>query len=358
MKHTTDRCRDLFLSLVAIDSPAGHERAVSDFIIKELGKLGVSAKTDAYGNLAAKVPGQGAPVMLAAHMDTVEPGRGIRAQVKGDLITSVGDTILGADDKAGIAEILAAVEHLIVNKIPHRPLEIIFTREEEIGSLGAKHLDYKNLQAKEGLVLDRSGGAAIIVVAAPFITDITIEIQGKAAHAGHPEKGIDAIKIAANAISQLRLGRIDEETTANIGIIRGGEIRNGVAERVSIHAEVRSHVKAKMAREVKAMKEVFEKEARRNLAKAKLKITLECDGYKYSLTDPLVKRLGQLWQGLGHTPVFEKVGGVSDANEFVTHGIKAVTIGYGGLHPHTSKERIRISDMRDIVRFLVNFLST
>jgi tripeptide aminopeptidase len=345
------------LSLVAIDSPAGHEQIVSAFIIKELKNLGINAKEDAYGNLLAKIPGQGAPVMLSAHMDTVEPGRDIRAQVKGDLITSVGDTILGADDKAGIAEILATAEHLIKNKIPHRPLEIVFTREEEIGSLGAKNLDYKKLQAKEGLVLDRSGGAAIIVVAAPFITDITIEVQGKAAHAGHPEKGIDAIKIAARAISQLRLGRIDEETTANIGIIRGGEIRNGVAERVSIHAEVRSHVKAKMLKEVKAMKETFETEARRSLAKAKCKITLECDGYKYPLTDPLVKRLGQAWRALGIEPAFEKVGGVSDANEFVTHGIKAVTVGYGGLHPHTSKERIRISDMRNIVRFLVGFLS-
>ncbi len=357
MKNFQQPCKDLFLSLVAIDSPAGHEKIVSDFIAAKLKKLGIKTENDSYGNLIAKVPGQGAPLMLCAHMDTVEPGRGIKAVVKGDRITSVGDNILGADDKGGITEILVAVEHLVRNKVAHRPLEIVFTREEEIGSHGAKNLDYKRLRAKEGLVLDRSGGAAIIVVAAPFITDITINIQGKAAHAGHPEKGIDAIKVAARAISLARLGRIDEETTANVGIIRGGEIRNGVPERVSIRAEVRSHVKAKMTKEVAAIKSVFENEAKRVQAKIKIKTTLECDGYKYSANDPLVKRLGQLWRELGSEPLFEKVGGVSDANEFVKKGIKAVTIGYGGLDPHTSKESIRVSDMAKITGFLVRFLS-
>lgn len=345
------------MSLVAIDSPAGHEKIVSDFIAKEFKKIGVIAKEDAYGNLIAKIPGQGVPLMLCAHMDTVEPGRGIEAVVKGDLITSVGDNILGADDKGGITEILVAVEHLVSNKIPHRPLEIVFTREEETGSYGAKNLDYKKLKAKEGLVLDRSGNATTIVVAAPFITDITINIQGKAAHSGHPEKGVDAIKVAARAITQARIGRIDDETTANVGIIRGGEIRNGVPERVMIHAEVRSHVKTKMTKEVKAIKEIFEKTAKLGGAKIKLTIKPECDGYKYSLNDPLVKKLGQLWNKLGTDPSFEKVGGVSDANIFVKHGIKAVTIGYGGKDPHTSKESIRVSDMAKIANFLVNFLS-
>ncbi|NTW22766.1 M20/M25/M40 family metallo-hydrolase [Candidatus Falkowbacteria bacterium] len=356
MKNFKEPCQELFLSLVAIDSPAGHEQAVSDFITKKLKSFGITAKTDAYGNIIAKIPGQGAPLMLCAHMDTVEPGRGIEAKIKGDLITSLGDNILGADDKAGIAEIMAAVEYLTRNKVTHRPLEIVFTREEEIGSYGAKNLDYKSLKAKEALVLDRSGGATIIVIAAPFITDLVIDIQGKAAHAGHPEKGIDAIKIAALAIGQARLGRIDEETTANIGVIRGGEIRNGVPERVSILAEVRSHVRSKMNKEVNSIKKIFEKEAKRGQAKISIKATVECDGYKYPLSDPLVKSLGQLWQSLGEVPSFEKVGGASDANELVKHGIKAVTIGYGGMDPHTSRESIRVSDMAKITDLLVRFV--
>jgi len=357
MNNLKQRCQEVFLSLIKIDSPAGHEKIVSDFIVKELKKLGIATKTDAYGNLIAKIPGKGTPLMLCAHMDTVEPGRGIEAVIKGDLITSAGDNILGADDKGGITEILVAVEHLIRNKIPHRSLEIVFTREEEIGSIGAKNFDYKSLKAKEGLVLDRSGEAATIVIAAPFITDITIEIQGQGAHAGHPEKGIDAIKVAAHAISKARLGRIDDETTANVGIIRGGEIRNGVPERVLIRAEVRSHVRAKMTKEVKSIETIFKNETKLSRAKIIIKSTLECNGYKYSLNDPLVKRLGSLWQELQVKPNFEKVGGVSDANEFVKHGIKAVTIGYGGKDPHTSKESIRISDMEKIATFLVCFLS-
>lgn len=357
MKNLKQPCLDLFLELVAIDSPSGHEQAVSDFIIKKLKALGIKAAPDKYGNLVARVPGRGEPLMLCAHLDTVEPGRGIKAVVKGDLITSAGDNILGADDKGGITEILVALEQLRAKKASHRPLEIIFTREEEIGSYGAKNLDYKQLKAKEGLVLDRSGEAAVIVVAAPFITDIAIDLQGRAAHAGHPEHGIDAIKVAAQAISQARLGRIDQETTANIGIIRGGEIRNGVPERVSIRAEVRSHVKAKMTRQVKALERIFKNEAKRSGAKISFAAKLECDGYKYSLNDPLVKRLGRAWHKLGVLPLYEKVGGVSDANEFVKRGIKAVTIGYGGRDPHTSKESIRVSDMARITDFLTGFLS-
>lgn len=354
----TKKIQELFLNLVEIDSPAGHEKIVSDFIIKELKKIKIVTEQDAYGNLIAKIPGEGAGVMLCSHLDTVEPGRKIKAQIKGDLITSVGDTILGADDKAGITEILLTVEYLIKNKISHRPIEIIFTREEEIGSIGAKNLDYKKIKAKEGLILDRGGKAEAIVIAAPFVTDITFNIQGKATHAGYPEQGIDAIKIAAEAITKIKLGRIDEETTCNIGIIRGGEIRNGVAEHVLLRAEVRSHVKSKMIKQVKTMEGVFKTTVKNHQAKIKIKKIYECTGYKYSLNDPLVKKLGLLWQSLGFNPFFEKAGGVSDANEFVKKGIKAVTIGYGGKNPHSTNESIRISDMQKIIKFLIIFLTT
>jgi len=290
-------------------------------------------------------------------MDTVEPGRKIKAIVNGDLITSDGNTILGADDKAGITEILCAVAFLRKNHIVHRPLEIVFTREEEAGLFGARNLDFKKIRAKECLVVDRSGKAETIVVASPFVSSIDIEIVGKSAHAGYPDKGINAIKVAANAISGMRIGRIDNETTNNIGIIRGGNARNGVPESVMVHAEARSHLEKKMKGQIDMFVQAFKKEAALHGAKVKILISASCKGYLYSENDPLVRQLLQQWKKMKRKPILEKAGGASDANGFIAKGIKAIDIGYGGMHPHTTREKIKISDMQKIIAFIVGFVS-
>jgi tripeptide aminopeptidase len=355
-KISKEKIRDLFIDLVSIDSPSGHEEKVAEYIIKRMKANGFDSKKDSYGNVITKIAGKGESLMLSAHMDTVEPGRGIVPKVKGDWIVSAGNTILGADDKAGIAEIISAIEYVKEQKIETCPLEIVFTREEELGLDGAENLDISKLKSKKCIVLDKSGADQVVVMASPFITSIKIEVIGKSAHSSTPERGINALKIASNAISKLKLGRIDSETTVNIGILNAGSVSNAVPENVSIKAEARSHDRKKMEAQVKKMKEIFQKEAKKMKGKLIFKSSMDCHGYKYEKSDPLVKMLAETWQKFGKKGMFEKVGGASDVNVFVKKGLKAVDISYGGDHPHTKDEKIRLSSMQIISEFLVEII--
>ncbi|MEI7891247.1 MAG: M20/M25/M40 family metallo-hydrolase [bacterium] len=348
--------KELFLDLVAIDSPSGHEKEIAEFVAKKLTKMKVENTIDEHGNIVAFVGGTGEALLLCAHMDTVEPGRGIKAVIHGDTIETDKKTILGADDKAGIAEIICAVAQLKEKNLMHRPLEIVFTCQEEVGLLGSQKLNKKYITAKEGLIIDRSGPAQVVVIASPFISRIDIEIDGKAAHASNPELGISAIKMAADAISKLKVGRIDEETTNNIGTITGGRIRNGVPERVFLEAEVRSHSKEKNEKQIKKIKKEFENVICEHGGKMEFLSKLSCQGYKHNLSNPLIKKIQTTWQEMGQTPIFEKAGGASDANEFAAWGINVTDIGYGGINPHTKDEQIKISDMQLIADFIVNFV--
>lgn len=344
------------MKLVKIDSPSGHEKIVRDFIVNKIKQLDFDCKVDSYGNVVARVAGEGKPLMLAAHMDTVDPGRNISAVVKGDLIKSGSDTILGADDKAGIAEILCAVQYLKKNKIAHRPLELVFTCEEEAGLKGAGKIKRKDISAKEGIVVDRSGSPRAVVIASPFVFVVDIEVSGKSAHAGNPERGINAIKIAADAIGSFKVGRIDSETTNNVGTIKGGEMRNGVPEKVFIQAEVRSHVREKAQKQIDLIKSSFKKSAAKSGGKLKFSVNEGCSGYKHLKTDAFVKKIATVWGQLGFVPLFEKAGGASDANEFARRGMTVVDIGYGGINPHTTNEQIKISDMQLVAEFIINFV--
>lgn len=353
-----ERITKTFLELIAIDSPSGHEHEVSDYICKKFSDLHVEHKLDEYGNVIAYVPGMGKSLLLAAHMDTVDPGRNISAKVLGDRIVTNGDTILGADDKAGISEILCAIEYLKKNPQQHRPLEIVFTREEEIGLVGAQKLNRRYITAEEGLVIDKSGPVQTVVIAAPFIMTIDVEIEGIAAHAGTPDHGVSAIKIAADAIAKIKVGRIDVETTANVGVIAGGTIRNGVPSHVAIKAEVRSHVAAKAERVTEKMKETFFAAALKHGGKVRFHNELACAGYKHAANDPFVKQIADVWSEMGEQVKLEKAGGASDANEFAKWGIKVVDMGYGGINPHTTNEEVKISDMQLVSEFIINFVRT
>ncbi|MBE3101685.1 MAG: M20/M25/M40 family metallo-hydrolase [Firmicutes bacterium] len=227
--------------MVSISSESGEEKEFIEFIKTKLQQeFNGRCQVDHYGNLICKIPPKNSlasePLMLAAHADTVKPGKGVKPVVRNGVIYSSGDTVLGADCKGGIAEILEAV----LSVPQHPPLEIVITREEEIGCVGAKNLDYSLISAKRGVLVDMDALDAI-VIGGPSKMLIDIEITGKGAHSGmEPEKGISAIKAASLAIATLKDGRIDPETTANFGIIQGGLIRNGVPEKCTIKAEVRS----------------------------------------------------------------------------------------------------------------------
>ena len=238
-----DRLIKTLMDLIRIDSPSGEEDAIDREISARLQGLGLKVQHDSFNNVIAKLPGSGEPVLLSAHLDTVEPGRGIRPQLEGDVLRSDGSTVLGGDCKAGVSIVMEALTAVVESGAPHLPVEVVFTRHEEGGLVGAHHLDFSLLSGKRGVVLDGEGPVNRVSVSAPSQNVVTGHITGRAAHAGvEPEKGISAIIIAAEILTQLPLGRIDAETTANVGRIEGGLKRNIIPEQTFIDGEIRSRI--------------------------------------------------------------------------------------------------------------------
>ena len=287
------RLVNTFLDLVKIDSPSGEEKNIAIFVSKKLTDLGGNVISDSYGNLITKFPGNGKSFLLSSHLDTVEPGRKIIPKIYGDKVESDGTTILGGDAKAGIAIILEALQSLVEDKKSHVPLEIVFTLEEETGLLGATNLDYSQINATKGIVLDAVGGVENLILSAPGYTRIDAEITGRGAHSGfEPEKGISAIKIASVIISRLNIGRIDAETTANVGTIRGGSARNAIAETAYLEAEIRSSNVEKLREQT----QFFEETINNVLldypgAKVNLEMITEFEPYKIEKNHPVIHQL-------------------------------------------------------------------
>ena len=354
----TEKLIQTFFDLVKIDSISGDEKFVADYIISYLKKINIKASRDRYGNIIAKVEGVGKPLMLSAHMDTVNPGKGIEPVIKNGIIRSKGDTILGADDKIAIAVILETVKYYQNNKkLKNKSLELVFTREEEIGCVGAQKLNYKKIKSKTGLVIDSCRPLGHITIAAPFIYVIDIVVKGKSAHAGSfPEKGVNAIKIASQAIAELKIGRINKTTTSNIGIINGGVAMNTVPDQVIIKAEVRSHKIERAQFYVDAMNKSFKKFTRANKGSLKFKSKLVCSGFSYPKSDKIIKKIAKLNKILGLKTVYEKSGGASDANIFAGKGLKIIDISYGGKGGHTIKESIKVKEIEKLNEFLIEFV--
>ena len=235
-----ERLVNAFCDLVRIDSPSGEEWDVAQHVSERLSGLGFQVARDAHGNVIAREDGD-RPLLLSAHMDTVDPGRSIRPQVVGDRITSDGNTILGGDCKAGVAAILEALESVRDDGRARRPVEVVLTRGEEIGLVGASNLDFSMLTGTEAVVFDGNGPVNTITGASPTYMAFDINVRGRGAHAGvEPEKGLSAIKIASDIIAELPQGRIDQETTFNVATITGGTVRNAVPSEASVTGEFRS----------------------------------------------------------------------------------------------------------------------
>lgn len=348
---------DTFLEFIKIDSPSGKEAEFKKHLKKKLKDLGLNTKEDKFGNLIAKKKGEGNPILLSTHLDTVHPGEGIEPQVSGKVIKSKGETILGADDKAGIAEVLEAVEYILENNIPHRDIELLFTLQEEKGLQGAFNTKASDFRSKEAVILDIPGKPLKVCSAAPFIYKIDISVEGKLAHAGvNPDKGINAIGISSKAIAKLKWGKIDSETTTNVGTIEGGTVRNSVPAKTQIKAEARSHTEEKAKKQIEKMKNVFNEEVKKAGAKVKFNIEKTCGGYKLDKDDPLLKDLEETAQKLGLKTEFEKSGGASDANALAGKGFKVADISYGGGGAHTIKEYIKTNEMRQMANFLIEYL--
>lgn len=341
------RLVNTFLELIAIDSPSGEETAFAQEVTKRLKRLGGKVTFDAYGNLFATFEGKGEPFIFSSHLDTVEPGRNIEPIIKGDRISSQGDTILGGDPKAGIAIILETITSLKETKQDHVPIEVILTREEELGLVGALNLDYKKIIGKQALILDGENEVNNLDLSAPGYIMVNITIKGKSAHAGiEPEKGISAIQIASEFITKLSLGRIDFETTANIGLISGGSARNAIPEEVYLQGEIRSRKTKKMERIAKKFHQAFEKTTERyKLTNHEVKINTQFHPYEFTPEHQLITKVVNVFKKLKLTPVLHHAGGATDANVFNLHGIESVVIGLGDFEAHTTREYVIISQM-------------
>lgn len=335
-----------FLDLIRIDNPSGQEQQVAAYCSRYLARLGAQPMADAAGNLYANFAGQGQPLLLNSHMDSVQPCLGIKPIVEGDTIRSDGTTILGADDRAGLAAILEVLQVLHDRQPAHPPLEVLFTVREESGLAGSKLVEFSRLTARVGIALDHHGPAGGLVIAAPYQNRVLVAVHGRAAHAGaEPEKGISAIRVAAEAIAAMPLGRIDPETTANIGIIHGGTARNAVPARVDIEGEARSRNEAKLEAQTAAMVRCFEEAAARNGARADVQLTRNYNGFRAGPDSPALQRLMAACRAVGIEPRLEESGGGSDVNIFRTHGIDAITTSVGYDEVHTVAEHQSITEL-------------
>lgn len=366
--NSNDRLVKRFMEMVRIDSPSYQEAEFKEYLYTHLQKRGLVVKEDASravtgsnsGNLIAFFPGKNINhpvIMLAVHMDTVEPGKGIEPQLKDGEIRSSGTTILGADDKAGVAVVMEVVDLLLASKDDHPPLELVFTIAEEQGLVGAKALDITMMKAELGYVLDSDGQAGEIVYKGPSQDQIEWTITGRAAHAGMcPEEGINAIQAAAQAIAGLRLGRIDEETTCNIGIINGGTARNIVPETCYVKGETRSLNEEKLQTLTEQMVTDFKRAVEAYGASCEAVVEHLYPAFELNSGEQVIKLAEQAATELGFTPRLVKSGGGCDANIFNGKGIPVANLGIGMKHPHTNSETIEVKDLEDATRWLYQII--
>lgn len=342
-----ERLVKTLIDLIKIDSPSGEEDAMDREVSSRLEALGLEVSHDSYNNVIANLAGQGPPVMLSAHLDTVEPGRGIKPMIDGGVLRSDGNTILGGDCKAGVAIVLEGLAAAAEAGGNNPAVEVVFTRHEEGGLVGAHHLDFSMVSAKEGIVFDGEGPPNRICISAPSQNVVTAKITGRAAHAGlEPEKGISALLIAAEILGRLPLGRIDEETTANIGRMEGGLKRNIIPEEAFLDGEFRSRSNEKLEDMERKFRGVFDDVASRYPeAKIALDIVNTYQAYQVAADSPTISIIGRALAAMGLEPILESTGGGSDANVFVEKGITAVPVGIGVRDFHTTWETAVISEV-------------
>jgi len=353
----TKRMLDNFFDLVRIPSESPNDQEfinfLKDFFTKE---FGANSKLDSYGNLIAKIPAKNSNskeyLGLSCHADTVKPGVGIEPYLDGDVVKSKGETILAADDKGGIAEIIEAIR----SSAKHPPIEIIITRCEEIGALGSKNLDFSMVESKMAYVLDGEE-PKYAYIGGPSMYTLDVEYIGKPAHAGmEPEKGISAIQAAAYAINKLPLGRLDNESTANVGVINGGLIRNGIPEKCSFLAETRSKNHEKCMKNVEIMKNILKEAAEKFGAKINIKEDLSMKAYEisknskvYQLADAAFKAQDVNLEGIVIT-------GGTDATFLNAKGVETVVLGVGNRKIHSCDEYLIVKEMESVSTALVNIM--
>jgi tripeptide aminopeptidase len=365
MSINLERLASVFTTLCEIDSPSKQEGRMAAYLKSIFVEMGAEVSEDGSaqqtgsdcGNLFIRFPDGGLdkePVFFNCHMDTVLPAIGVKVKREGDVFTSAGDTVLGSDDKAGIAVLIEVMHTLQEKNIPYSPVEYVFTTCEEVGLMGAKALDPSAIKAKIGYALD-SLGINRVVVGAPAANRITAKIKGVAAHAGlSPEKGISAIQLAAKAIARLKLGRLDSESTANIGLIEGGAATNIIPESVVVHGEVRSHTLSKLDDYIQEIKHTFQEEIDNwidpeNIVEGEpsldFRVIEEYPVMKLDKETAVIKRAEEAAVALDAELNYVVAGGGSDANIFNNFGIQCAILSTGMDKVHSTQETIKLSDI-------------
>lgn len=352
-----------FTQLVAIDSESGNELTFATEVKRRFEALGFTVEFDDAadhvpsnsGNLYGIRPGDPAkrPIIFSCHLDTVTPGVGIKPQVLDDRITSDGTTILASDDKAPIASLIEAIRRLDEADETLGTIEVVFSVGEEVGMHGARHFDISRLQGKNMFVLDSSGTPGRAIIQAPTAARMKVTITGKAAHAGiQPEKGISAIMVMSEAISQMPLLRIDEETTANVGVITGGSATNIVAEQCEATFEARSLQKDKLDKQVQAMIEALEAACRKHGATLNYDLKTSYPPLKVSPESDTAQLFKAAAESIGLTPEFTSTGGGSDANIYAEKGLEVLIPACGMSDAHSVNEYILLEDLANLTRLV------
>ncbi|MBP3513970.1 MAG: M20/M25/M40 family metallo-hydrolase [Elusimicrobiaceae bacterium] len=364
MKLNEKRLVETFLKLAQTDSESYDERAMQELVEKELKEIGCRVtvdnagkkyNTNAKGNVIAFLPGtvKSAPFVLCSHLDTVTPGKGVKPVVKKDCITSDGTTVLGGDDKAGVAIILEILRTLKEQSPAHPPVEVVFTLSEEVGMFGSKNLDCKKLKGREGLILDNEE-VDTLLIQGPAVNTIEVWIKGLSAHAGvAPEKGISALEVAAYALGQMKLGRIDKDTVANFGVVKGGSATNVVMPELYLKGEARSLVNEKLAKQTAHMKACFDKAVKRftkkingKTCKPEVKFVAQ-ERYPAVRVDkkhPVVKSAVAAAKKAGVALKPIACGGGCDANVLAGKGFTLPNVGVGVRDCHSTKEKLILKE--------------
>ncbi|MET0260170.1 MAG: M20/M25/M40 family metallo-hydrolase [Gaiellaceae bacterium] len=351
-----------FVELAALPSPPGEERAVADRVLDYLAALGLEADEDdagakvgsTMGNVYCRLEptgGAGEPLFFCAHLDTVLPEAAIEPVVGEDeVVRNAAGTILGADDKSAVAAMLEAAARLIEDGLTHPGIELLFTPKEEVGLMGADAFDESRLAARLGYVYDHAGPIGEIILGAPHQQKLDVRFHGRAAHAGmFPEDGRSAIAAAARAIADLRLGRLDEETSANVGRIQGGTARNVVPEWCEFAAEARSHDERKLADLIREMLETVTFAASLEECEVETQVSGVSPGYRFRRDDPPVRIAAAALERVGREPSYIFSGGGADANVFNQRGLQCVNLANGMTDIHTPDERIAVADLHEMV---------
>jgi tripeptide aminopeptidase len=351
---------ELFMELARVPSPPGQEREVADRVVEYLSGLALAVDEDdagaridsTIGNLLCRIEptAEGAPLFFCAHLDTVPPEGPIEPVVDDGVIRNDRGTILGADNKAAVAAMLEATRRVVAENRPHGGIELLFTPKEEVGLRGAAAFDQERLHARLGFVYDHAGPIGEVILGAPYQCKLDASFHGRAAHSGmFPEEGRSAIAAAARAIADLRLGRLDEETTANVGEIRGGTARNIVPERCWFAAEARSHDEGKLGELIQEMLETITFAAQLGDCDVETEVDPSARGYRFKPDDAPVRLAAAALELSGFRPTYGLSGGGADANVFNERGLQCLNLANGMTDIHTSDERIAVADLERMV---------